>query len=173
MAGQVSGVYAITNTVTGEQYIGSSKQIAERWMNHRTQLRGGRHNTRLQAAWNQYGEEAFRVDVLELVEGEDALLMAEQRWIAERQPAYNCAPTVFRLQPPLAKQYEGMLTHEQACRLLKVSRGKIQSLIRQGYLREADRDPLDERVKLVYAEDAHALLAAFPWRDRRVGDRTA
>lgn len=32
---RISGVYKITNTVTGEFYIGSSKDVKTRWVKHK------------------------------------------------------------------------------------------------------------------------------------------
>lgn len=64
---RVSGVYAITNTVTGEQYVGSARDIRTRWATHHRLLRRGRHISNLQRAWNTYGAPQFRLDVLESV----------------------------------------------------------------------------------------------------------
>ena len=35
MKDKVSGIYKITNTITGEFYIGSSKNIRQRWYTHK------------------------------------------------------------------------------------------------------------------------------------------
>lgn len=64
-----SGIYAITNTVTGEQYIGASHKIEQRWYQHRMMLRLKKsQHTKLQIAWLEFGEDAFRFEVLEEVE---------------------------------------------------------------------------------------------------------
>ena len=58
---QARGVYAIVCVSTGEVYVGSSGVTGTRLSKHRTDLRRGKHhNAGLQAAWNQYGEAAFR-----------------------------------------------------------------------------------------------------------------
>ena len=36
MAEKISGVYKITNTITGDFYIGSSKNVKKRWVEHPT-----------------------------------------------------------------------------------------------------------------------------------------
>lgn len=93
-----SGVYAITNTATGEQYVGSSKQVDQRWHVHRELLNRGAHvNDLLQAAWNEWHEPVFRFEVLEIV-GDRAQLRAREHYYWERlSPAYNLA--VFRSTP--------------------------------------------------------------------------
>ena len=90
-----SGVYAITNTVTGEQYVGLSDSLTNRQRIHWSALqRGKHHNKRLQTAWDAHGAEAFRFDILEsfpygvnVFEG----AQAELEWIERLQPAYNIA----------------------------------------------------------------------------------
>lgn len=60
-----SGIYSITHIDSGRQYIGGSVDIIERWYLHRSDLRLNRHHSpHLQHAWNKYGSEAFRFDVL-------------------------------------------------------------------------------------------------------------
>ena len=60
------GVYIIENTKNGKVYIGASKDTYNRLCMHKTQLRANRHhNSHLQTAFNLYGEEAFKFDVLE------------------------------------------------------------------------------------------------------------
>ena len=62
-----SGIYKIENLVNGKIYIGQSKQIRQRWTEHKKELRRNRHkNEYLQRAWNKYGEENFKHEVLEL-----------------------------------------------------------------------------------------------------------
>lgn len=61
-----SGIYIIFNTKSRKLYIGQSQNIYTRWGEHVSCLRGGYHkNPHLQAAWNKYGEKAFRLYVLE------------------------------------------------------------------------------------------------------------
>lgn len=56
-----SGIYEIVNTVNGKRYIGSAKKFKIRWSKHVSALRLCKHHSRhLQAAWNKYGEAAFK-----------------------------------------------------------------------------------------------------------------
>lgn len=62
-----SGVYKIENLVNGKIYIGQSTHIRQRWTEHKKELRHNRHkNEYLQRAWNKYGEDNFKHEVLEL-----------------------------------------------------------------------------------------------------------
>jgi hypothetical protein len=84
-----SGVYAITNTANGWQYIGSSKDMKARWRIHKNFLERGAHpNFQLQAAYGQYGANAFTFTVLEYVDREH-LRERESHWMGTLMPAYN------------------------------------------------------------------------------------
>ncbi|HEY1391667.1 MAG TPA: GIY-YIG nuclease family protein [Ktedonobacterales bacterium] len=84
-----TGVYAIINTVTGEEYIGKSYNIEQRWREHSVQLRAGTGNKFFQHAWDTYGEAAFTFRILEECADLRQMDAAEVRHIAERKPAYN------------------------------------------------------------------------------------
>lgn len=67
-----AGVYIILNTSSARVYIGSTKNFAKRFTQHRLALRAGKHhNSRLQADWLAFGEAAFRlVEFMELAEAD-------------------------------------------------------------------------------------------------------
>lgn len=91
------GIYSITNTKSDKRYVGSASNIEKRWNRHRVDLRTGKHHSRhLQAAWNKYGESAFRFDMVTTCEPGE-LIEQEQFWIdvfqtANEKHGYNCAP---------------------------------------------------------------------------------
>lgn len=92
-----SGIYIITNAETGDCYVGSSINIQKRLTQHRYLLRLGSHHSRLlQDAWNHHGEDAFLFDILEVVPDPSQLVLIEQRYLDERQPAYNPAHIALR-----------------------------------------------------------------------------
>lgn len=81
-------VYALTNTVTGERYIGSTRNYYARKSHHRTKLKRGIHiNWKLQTAYDRYGADAFVFDILETVETGD-VRDVEQIYLNDR-PALN------------------------------------------------------------------------------------
>ena len=75
-------IYKIRNVVNDKFYVGSTVDSRKRFWAHRKALRLGTHDcTHLQRAWNKYGEDCFKFEIVEVVpEGED-LLAAEQKWL--------------------------------------------------------------------------------------------
>ena len=77
----MQGIYIITCLTNGRVYIGQSKHIQKRWLEHKEELQKGNHgNNHLQNAWNKYGEKSFVFSILEECE-EDKLTEREQFWI--------------------------------------------------------------------------------------------
>jgi group I intron endonuclease len=92
-----SGVYKIHHVDSGRAYIGSAVSLRARLLRHKNELSRGIHtNSKLQRAWNKYGEESFLFSVVEYVADKDQLTAREQAWIdaecaAER--GFNICPT--------------------------------------------------------------------------------
>ena len=64
---RLCGIYCIENLINNKKYIGLSKDIERRWLEHRSELRRGDHiNACLQKAWEKYGESAFKFRIIEL-----------------------------------------------------------------------------------------------------------
>lgn len=86
---KISGVYKITNTITGDYYIGSSKNIKQRWAEHKCQSVWKRHpNNPLYLDFQKYGIDKFSFQILEEVEIEQ-LKKVEQQFIQILKPTYN------------------------------------------------------------------------------------
>lgn len=61
-----SGIYSIIHVLSGKRYIGSSRNIYNRLLSHRKELRKNIHpNDYLQKAWNRYGELSFKFEIIE------------------------------------------------------------------------------------------------------------
>lgn len=61
-----TGIYKIICISNFKIYIGSSNNIYKRWNEHIWELKNNRHaNSHLQKAWNKYGEESFKFEILE------------------------------------------------------------------------------------------------------------
>jgi group I intron endonuclease len=86
--GKIVGIYKITNVVNNKCYIGSSKNIIKRWSEHRRQLKNGNHHSKyLQRAYDKYGIENFKYEIIcECNEYE--LLILEQKYFNELMPEY-------------------------------------------------------------------------------------
>ena len=85
----MSGIYKIVNIVNNKLYIGSSKNINDRWIKHKRQLRSNtHHNIHLQRSWNKYGSDNFKFEIVENVD-ESLLMSREEYWINYTKADYN------------------------------------------------------------------------------------
>ena len=86
---KIIGIYKITNTITGDFYIGSSKDVKKRWANHKSPSRWKIYsNNPMYLDMRKYGIENFVFEILEVVEPEE-LKDAEQKFIETLKPTYN------------------------------------------------------------------------------------
>ena len=86
---KISGIYKITNTATGDFYIGSSKDVKLRWAVHKCQSTWKRFpNNPMYLDMQKYGLDKFDFQILEVVE-EGSLKEAEQKFIETLKPTYN------------------------------------------------------------------------------------
>ena len=86
---KTSAVYKITNTVTCDFYIGSSKNVKKRWADHKCQSTWNKcPNKQLYKDMLKYSVDKFEFDILCEVEP-DKLKETEQQFIEMLKPAYN------------------------------------------------------------------------------------
>ena len=73
-------VYSIKNIVTGQSYVGSTKNYKNRKKTHLSLLRRGIHHCNwLQNSWNKYGESSFNIiPCFNYVDYEEALLIEDE-----------------------------------------------------------------------------------------------
>ena len=89
MAEKICGIYKITNTITGDFYIGSSKDVKRRWESHKWPSKWKQQpNNPMYQDMQKYGLENFVFEILAEVE-EDSLKEIEQEFIEKLQPTYN------------------------------------------------------------------------------------
>jgi len=92
-----TGVYKITNLVTGKVYIGSSINIELRWREHkRDLLRNKHHSTKLQRSYNIHGINNFTFEILvECKKDKNTIINLEQYYIDKfnsYKKGYNSRP---------------------------------------------------------------------------------
>lgn len=85
----ISAVYKIMNEVTGDSYIGSSKDVKRRWVEHKSpSVWKRRSNSLMYKDMQKYGVEKFRCQILTPVNPE-YLKQVEQELIELLKPTYN------------------------------------------------------------------------------------
>ena len=86
---KISGVYKITNTITGDFYIGSSKDVKQRWRSHKKPSTWKRcKNNPMYLDFQKFGVNNFVFEILAEAE-EGSLKEAEQQFIEKLKPTYN------------------------------------------------------------------------------------
>ena len=86
---KICAVYKITNTATKDFYIGSSKNVKQRWACHKCQSTWNEcPNNPMYLDMLKYGVEKFEFEILEEVESEH-LKEKEQQFIETLKPTYN------------------------------------------------------------------------------------
>ena len=86
---KISGIYKITNTITGDFYIGSSNDVKRRWSSHKWPSVWKKYpNKQLYKDMKKYGVDKFEFQVIAEVEPEQ-LKETEQKFIEALKPTYN------------------------------------------------------------------------------------
>lgn len=87
-----SGVYWIRNKTDNKIYIGSTKKLRHRELEHLSMLRRGcHHSPHLQHAWDKYGEANFEFTIL-ITCHPTMCLWYEQQFLDQWGPDYNLCP---------------------------------------------------------------------------------
>lgn len=84
------GVYKITNKINGDCYVGSSKDIGERWKKHiySHKSKGKHYEYFIYRAMRKYGVENFEFEILEICEDSKRIPL-EQHYYEMLKPKYN------------------------------------------------------------------------------------
>ena len=80
----MSGIYSITNTITGRVYIGKSVNIPDRWWSHLA----SEHNKELKDDFDVYGIGSFTFRILALAP-KSQLDKLEREYISEYSSQYS------------------------------------------------------------------------------------
>ena len=86
---KISGIYKITNVITNDFYIGSSKNVKKRWTAHKAPSRWNEHpNSQMYLDMQKFGVNSFIFEILAEAEI-DRLKEKEQQFIETLKPTYN------------------------------------------------------------------------------------
>jgi group I intron endonuclease len=81
------GIYKITNLINGDCYVGQSINIERRWKEHINKA-NSKKKFLLHKAFNKYGTENFKFEILELVPNKNDLTIKEQCYYDLYKPYY-------------------------------------------------------------------------------------
>ncbi len=176
-----SGIYVISNRISGGFYVGSSIHVLHRIDSHLHELRHGKHkNSHLRHAFDKYGEAAFHCEVIALIDGPD-LHAVEQR-LLDRLVGH---PRCYNLSRDATAPRRGVpLTLAQRAHLSALMMGKRLSpeseakriASRAGYrhseetkakIRESNR--LAKRGKALTPEHCAAISAGMLASSKQIG----
>jgi len=167
-----SGIYKITNTANGKVYIGSSKDMQNRFKTHKRALNTNKHHsTKLQRAWNKHGSESFTFDVILLCSIEN-LIMYEQILIDHNKAVkdgYNiCIKSGSREGTPHSKDVVNKMTASQrSYRKKHLWKGNMMCLSEIAELENIERDLLIRRVNEDGWDLEQAVARKYHERDRK------
>ncbi len=83
-------IYKISNLINNKFYIGSAIDYNRRLREHKSMLRLNKHSCKhLQNAYNKYGIDNFKFEIIEQVEDKTKLIEREQYYIDTLKPEYN------------------------------------------------------------------------------------
>jgi group I intron endonuclease len=95
-------IYKIRNVVNNKFYVGSTVDARVRFQAHKRNLKNNKHQSpHMQAAWNKYGEDCFKFEVVEKVDCSENLLIAEQVWLDEHAGKSYCYNWAIDARAPM------------------------------------------------------------------------
>lgn len=123
-------IYEIRNIINGMRYIGCSKNVKKRLINHKSTLRNNKHkNSYLQKAYNKYGEENFEYNILFKLDNEEDMYEKEKYLISENKDLYNLAEGGLGGDTFTNRSEESkVITRERLSKASKLSNEKNKSL---------------------------------------------
>ena len=106
-------IYKIRNVVNDKFYVGSTVNSRKRFWEHRKDLRLGKHTSvALQRAWDKYGEDCFKFEVIEQYETKEELYPAEQKWLDEHYGKDHCYNAAAHADAPMRDASPEMRAHQ-------------------------------------------------------------
>ena len=119
---KITGIYMIKCKINNKVYIGQSKNIKDRWKQHKKELRNNKHdNKNIQKDWNEYGQNSFEFNIIAECE-ENELNELEKKYINE----YKSYDKNFGYNMTLGKNGNGgeIYTGEAKKKMSEAKKGK-------------------------------------------------
>lgn len=150
-------VYSITNTITGEMYIGQTTQSLEsRMRNHVSACNSGR-TTKLYVAMRKYGVDKFKSEVIAYAESKDVLDELEAYYIQKYDTVrhgYNMGlggKINVMCSDEVAEKHDRIMRSDEV--RSKISNSMRQSYIDRGGMTDEHRKHLSDNKKEFYQSD--------------------
>lgn len=106
-------IYKIRNVVNDKFYVGSTVDSRKRFWAHRKALRLGNHDCiYLQRAWDKYGEDCFKFEIVEQLNAKEELYPAEQKWLDEHFGKDYCYNVAAHADAPMRDASPEMRAHQ-------------------------------------------------------------
>lgn len=115
-----AGVYAILNLFNDRIYVGSAKDVKDRFSWHYNALeKGNHHSILLQRAWIKYGEQSF---IFFMIEQTEDLLNREQYWM-DRLASHN-VDSGYNIYPVAGSPAKSKHTEETKAKISAAGEGR-------------------------------------------------
>lgn len=139
----MAAIYRISNVANDNFYIGSSINVRRRRWEHWDALKKGTHHCApLQAAWDEFGEDAFEFEVLEEVSDGSQLLHIEETYLLKYAGSAECYNTALSAhQSPAALPY-------------------VRDRISEGVKRKYEDPEYQPRIGRTHSEETKAVISA-------------
>jgi group I intron endonuclease len=175
----LSGIYRIKNIITNDCYVGSSVNIERRWKEHKNALKANCHdNQYIQNAYNKYGIDAFKYEILEICPVEYIIEREQERidtgafkfnisLIAAKPPDRTGKKLSDETKEKIGAGNKGKASNRAGCKLSAETRAKM-SAASKGHTRNKGRKLSEEtKAKLstaakgkIFSEEHKANLRA-------------
>ena len=153
-----SGIYMIQNLRTKDCYIGSSRNLAHRKIQHFSELRKGAHdNKRIQKTFNEFGEDSFIFIIIEEVQDKELLVVREQFWLDTVKPKYNILLTAVNNSITRTKALEEKYKRHSAIMKGKKATPETRRKMSEAQTKRYKDDP-DAREKLRWTPEKHVYF---------------
>jgi group I intron endonuclease len=149
-------IYRIRNVTNQKFYVGSTVNTQERFRTHRKKLRANKHHcAHLQSAWNKYGEDCFKFEIVEVVIGQD-LQAVEDEWLSRYVGKPECYNVGLRSGAPwrgVAKEKHPNFARPKT----DAERDAISQSLREFYAADPNNHP---RAGKKHSEETRAKIRA-------------